>query len=145
MFRIFKFFLFLITPNKSNRIFLRLTRLFMIFTILSFSVFHTASAQREQTRNFSITLTKGQVESINRTIKVLQGDEVKILWISDETLILHLHGYDLTLKLMAGEPGEFIFKAHATGRYPVAIHEANNHKKSGHHGGAVLYLKFYPR
>jgi len=145
MFRIYKFFLFPIIPINFNRNFFSLTKLFLIFTILFFYVFHTARAQQEQPRIFSIAVTEGQVDPTNRTIKVLQGDEVKIQWVSDKKLILHLHGYDLTLNLMAGEPGAFIFKAYATGRYPVAIHDSDNRKNSSHHGGAVVYLEVHPR
>ena len=113
--------------------------------MLLFVCFHTAIAQKEQPRIFSIAVSEGQFEAKDRTIKVLQGDAVKLQWISDKSLILHLHGYDLTLKLLARVPGTMVFKAHATGRYPVAIHHVNNHKNSGHHGGAVLYLEGHPR
>ena len=145
MLRISQIHLFLFEPINFNQIFLRLTKVILIIAILPFYGSHTAVAKQEQPLIFSITISGGQVELKNRTIKVLQGNAVKLKWVSDEALILHLHGYDLTINLMAGEPGTMVFKAHATGRYPVAIHHTNNHNKSGHHGSAVLYLEVHPR
>ena len=145
MLRRIQMYIFLLKAMSFNQIHLWLTKVLLIIAILPFLGFRMASAQLEQPQIFSITVSQGQVEANNRTIRVLQGDTVKMQWISDKSLILHLHGYDLTLNLLAGELGSMDFKAHATGRYPVAIHHANNHKKSGHHGGAVLYLEVYPR
>ena len=145
MLRRFQMNIFLIKSINSNQIHLRLAKGLLVLATLTFFFSHTAVAQQEQPRIFSIAVSEGQVEAKDRTIKVLQGDAVKLQWISDKSLILHLHGYDLTLNLLARVPGTMVFKAHATGRYPVAIHHANNHKKSGHHGGAVLYLEVYPR
>ena len=145
MLRRFQMYIVPIKPINTDQIYFRVAKVFLILAILHFFGFHTAGAQQEQPRIFSITVSEGQVEAKNRTIKVLQGDVVKMLWFSDKSLTLHLHGYDLTVKLLEGEPGTMVFKAHATGRYPVAIHHAKNHKKSGHHGGAVLYLEVHPQ
>ena len=145
MLRIFQLYIFLLKTMSFNQIYLCLTKVLLIIAILPFFGFQRASAQLEQPRIFSITVSQGQVEANNRTIRVLQGDKIKMQWISDKSLILHLHGYDLTLNLLAGALGSIDVKAHATGRYPVAIHHANKHKKSAHHGGTVLYLEVHPR
>ena len=136
---------FLIKPINTNQMYLWFSKVFLVLAILPFSGIYAAGAKQEQPRTFPITISAGQVEAKNRIIKVLQGDTVKMQWVSDKSLILHLHGYDLTLQIMAGQPGTMVFKAHATGRYPVAIHHANKHIKGGHHGGAVLYLEVHPR
>ena len=117
----------------------------MITAVIALFSPQTAGAQRAQPRIFSLIVSQGQVAENSRTIKVLEGDLVKLRWIADEKLTLHLHGYDITLELMADEPGTMGFTAHAAGRYPVAIHRSTDHKKGGHHGSAVLHVEVHPR
>jgi len=69
--------------------------------------------------------------------RVSQGNWVTIKVTSDKAGELHLHGYDLTIQVAAGETRSPPFVAHATGRFPLEIHEG------GH--GTLLYLEVYPR
>lgn len=97
-------------------------------------------AQQTEWRIFSLNVISGQVAESNRTIKILQGDRVKLQWTVDEALALHLHGYDIRLDMNAGEQGIMEFEAHAAGRYPVGVHGS-----SGKHKGALIYLEVHPR
>ena len=135
----------LVENELSRRDYLRSKGGLVITAILALFSPQTVGAQQAQRRTFSLTISQGQVAANNRTIKVLEGDLVELQWIADEKLTLHLHGYDVTLDLLAGEPGTMGFTAHAAGRYPVAIHRSTDHKKSGHHKSAVLHVEVHPR
>jgi len=135
----------LVENELSRRDYLRSKGGLVITAILALFSPQTVGAQQAQRRTFSLAISQGQVAANNRTIKVLEGDLVELQWIADEKLTLHLHGYDVTLELMAGEPGTMGFTAHAAGRYPVAIHRSTDHKKSGHHKSAVLHVEVHPR
>ena len=135
----------LVENELSRRDYLRSKGGLVITAILALFSPQTVGAQQAQRRTFSLAISQGQVAANNRTIKVLEGDLVELQWIADEKLTLHLHGYDVTLELMAGEPGTMGFTAHAAGRYPVAIHRSTGHKTSGHHKSAVLYVEVHPR
>ena len=135
----------LVEYELSRRDYLRSKGGLVITAMLALLSPQTVGAQQAQRRKFSLAISQGQVAGNNRTIKVLEGDLVELQWIADEKLTLHLHGYDVTLELMAGEPGTMGFTAHAAGRYPVAIHRSTGHKKGGHHKSAVLHVEVHPR
>ena len=135
----------LVENDLSRRNYLRSKGVLVITAMIALFSPQTVGAQQTPPRNFSLTVSQGQVAANNRTIKVLEGDLVELQWIADEKLTLHLHGYDVTLELMAGEPGTMGFTAHAAGRYPVAIHRSTDHKKGGHHRSAVLHVEVHPR
>ncbi len=81
------------------------------------------------------------------TFRVTEGQIVELRWSTDETVELHLHGYDVLAKAKPGAPAVMRFKAHATGRYPVTVHGFGN--KHSHRGGhsekTILYLEVYPK
>ena len=135
----------LVEKELSRRNYLRSKGVLVITAMLALFSPQTVGAQQTPPRIFSLTVSQGQVAANIRTIKVLEGDLVELQWIADENLTLHLHGYDVTLELMAGEPGTMGFTAHAAGRYPVAIHRSTDHKKGGHHRSAVLHVEVHPR
>ena len=135
----------LVENELSRRDYLRSKGGLVITAILALFSPQTVGAQQAQRRTFFLAISQGQVAANNRTIKVLEGDLVELQWTADEKLTLHLHGYDVTLELMAGEPGTMGFTAHAAGRYPVAIHRSTGHKKGGHHKSAVLHVEVHPR
>ena len=135
----------LVENELSRRDYLRSKGGLVITAILALFSPQTVGAQQAQRRTFSLAISQGQVAANNRTIKVLEGDLVELQWIADEKLTLHIHGYDVTLELMAGAPGTMGFTAHAAGRYPVAIHRSTGHKKGGHHKSAILHVEVHPR
>ena len=135
----------LVEKELSRRNYLRSKGVLVITAMIALFSPQTVGAQQTPPRIFSVTVSQGQVAGNNRTIKVLEGDLVELQWIADENLTLHLHGYDVTLELLAGEPGTMGFTAHAAGRYPVAIHRSTDHKKGGHHRSAVLHVEVHPR
>jgi hypothetical protein len=86
---------------------------------------------------FDLKIEKGRVAANIRLIRVKQGDAVKLRWSTDRPIALHLHGYDIELKVQPGAVAEMAFTARATGRFPVE--EIKPSAKGGHsHGEAPL-------
>lgn len=52
----------------------------------------------------SLTLEGGELVGDSDTFRFTEGDEIIILWMSDEAVELHLHGYDLTVPVARGRP-----------------------------------------
>ena len=79
-----------------------------------------------------IVLSKGILESENKKIVVKQGENVKLQFISDMEIEVHLHGYDLKLNVHSNEESTMQFMAGATGRFAITSHSdhqsAENHK-----------------
>ena len=97
----------------------------------------------EEPAVFDIRISERQVQGDNNLIRVSLGDEVVLNWQTDETVSIHLHGYDIEKTIVAGETASMAFTAHATGRYPVTSHGfANQHDDHGHK--ALMYLEVYP-
>lgn len=94
---------------------------------------------------FDIKIDKGQVAQSQRLIRVRQGDAVKLRWTTDRPIMLHLHGYDIEVKVEPGSVTEMAFTARATGRYPIEEHKPN--AKGGHSHGEAPLVRFevYPR
>ncbi|MEE9544850.1 MAG: hypothetical protein V3V55_04535 [Rhodospirillales bacterium] len=97
-----------------------------------------AWAQTGGNRSFALDIRHGKVPLALRTIRVTEGDRVKLRWTADEAVELHLHGYDIELHVTPGAPGTMTFEAHATGRFPVSVHGTGGH-------GNVVYLEVHPR
>jgi hypothetical protein len=104
-----------------------------------------AGAAHAADLTFEIRIVGGKVAQSMRVIRVKQGDAVKLRWISDRPIVLHLHGYDIERRVQPGAVGEMAFVAHATGRFSVEEHKTN--AKGGHsHGEAALVrIEVLPR
>jgi hypothetical protein len=60
-------------------------------------------------------------------------------------VVLHLHGYDIERKVAPGGMAEIVFKAHATGRFPIEVHGESGVHVSQHHHGPLVIVEVYPR
>jgi hypothetical protein len=86
---------------------------------------------------FDLKIEKGRVAPDMRLIRVREGDAVRLRWTSDQPIALHLHGYDIEIKVEPGAVADMAFTARATGRFPVEEHKPN--ARTGHsHGEAPL-------
>ncbi len=94
-------------------------------------------------RTFEVDIRQGHVPKDMRTIKVEQGDMVRIRITSDEAVSLHLHGYDIEKAVKPGGVAEFSFEAFATGRFPINVHDGQ--QAGGHDEPTLLRLEVYPR
>lgn len=75
-----------------------------------------------------------------RVIRVQQGDAVTLRWTSDQTLTLHLHGYDVERRVAPGAAATMSFTAHATGRFPIEVHASEGRRET-----TLGYLEVHPR
>ena len=101
------------------------------------------SAADPAQRTFEVNIGQGQMVEGLRTMKVKQGDMVRIRITSDEAVTLHLHGYDIEKAITPGGVAEFSFEAYATGRFPINVHVDDN--SGGHGEPTLLRLEVYPR
>ena len=72
---------------------------------------------------FELHLEGGEVARDRRTLRVTEGDRVRLRWTADAATILHLHGYDLEREVEPGEPARLSFEADLTGRFEMENHE----------------------
>ena len=95
---------------------------------------------------FNLEIRAHKVVGTSRTVRVKQGDTVTLGWTTDETVALHLHGYDMEQVIKPGAPAELTFKAHATGRFPITAHGFGDHAHAGRHSESTLvYIEVLPR
>jgi hypothetical protein len=85
-----------------------------------------------------VVIEGGKVADDQSAIKMTEGDNVTLHFSSDETHILHAHGYDIEVEVGPESDAMVNFNATATGRFPVEIHGSNHHN-------ALFYLEVYPK
>jgi FtsP/CotA-like multicopper oxidase with cupredoxin domain len=78
-----------------------------------------------QPQVFELTVKSGKLASGPAVIRVTQGDEIVIRVTSDKADELHLHGYDLHVRLSPGAPGELRFTASRSGRFDYELHKTD--------------------
>jgi len=130
----------LIAKLKSHN-FYQLISSTLIFVIVLSNSFELLGDKANQ-QTFKVEITNSKVNGGLKTLKTVQDDTIDIFWKSDKALSLHLHGYDIPINLIPGQPKKTTFKASITGRFPISIHK---HQKDygSHHN--ILYLEVYPR
>lgn len=87
-------------------------------------------------RSISNTLT---------SVRVKKGEKIRLHWTTDETVVLHLHGYDIEISVSPGTATEMTFEASATGRFPITSHgfgAPDSHNHDDEH--TLTYLEVYP-
>ena len=94
---------------------------------------------------FELHLEGGEVAQDLRTLRVTEGDRVRLRWTADAATILHLHGYDLEREVVPGRAAEFQFEAYATGRFPVEVHAPGDAAHHSHDEAPLVVLEVYPR
>ena len=78
-------------------------------------------------------------------IRVKQGDWVRLRWVSDRAIVLHLHGYDIERKVEVGAVAEMTFLARAAGRFPVEEHRPSAAGGHSHGDAPLVRIEVYPR
>ena len=100
------------------------------------------AATAEEAKRFELVIAERTLVSGGPTIRVTQGDQVELVWSSDEGVELHLHGYDLELQVSAGEPAVLAFTAAIAGRFPLTSHGFAGGGDHSHR--PLLYIEIYP-
>lgn len=73
----------------------------------------------------SVTVAGGQVTPAPAPVAVKAGDTVVIEVTSDKADELHVHGYDKTLALPAGQPTRLELLANIPGQFDVELHSTH--------------------
>jgi hypothetical protein len=97
----------------------------------------TASGWSEP-RVIDLSIRNRELPRDQRVVRVRQGDDVTLRWVTDGPLTVHLHGYDIETKLAPGPAIVMRFPARATGRFPIEIHGQGFERTLG-------YLEVHPR
>ena len=74
-------------------------------------------------REFEISIRDRRVEGSASTLRVKRGETVLLRFRTDEAVSLHVHGYDLQVKLFPASPASARFEAKVAGRFPITAHE----------------------
>ena len=123
--------------------FLSLTLSLILFSQMNNLILsETASAESKNT--YTVKISKRQVVG-EKKIQVFQGDTITLLWQTDETVKLHLHGYDIKKTIATNKITPMLIRARATGRFPVTSHGFSGEKKHTHGKSALFYIEVYPK
>ena len=116
-------------------------RLLPFYLVLALGAVDASAAEL----SFALRVENGRVPEGMRLVRVKQGDVVTLRWSVDRSMTLHLHGYDIEMRVEPGATGEMIFKASATGRFPVHAHtEGTSGGNRAHEDAPIVYVEVYP-
>lgn len=73
-------------------------------------------------KSFEVRIAKGKVISGPRAITLRQGETITLRLVSDREGEVHVHGYDLHVRLRPNEPTTLTFVAKLTGRFAYELH-----------------------
>jgi hypothetical protein len=85
---------------------------------------------------------------LQKDIRITQGDVLELVFTTDESAELHLHGYDIYLNVEPGTPGVMRVDAKIAGRFPLESHRFGSdvaQTKGAHAHVVLLHLSIYPR
>jgi hypothetical protein len=119
----------------------------VIASILLTSLDSPSEVSSAEVERFSIVIRTRSVDAPHGTIRATQGAMLELAFAADETVELHLHGYDRHLTVRPGEEAVMRLDAKLAGRFPIEAH---------HFGGAgagspsrrhvvLLYLEIHPQ
>ena len=95
---------------------------------------------------FDLHIERGRVPENMRIIRVKQGDVVKLRCTADRRTTLHLHGYDIELRIEPGATRDLTFAARATGRFPLHVHgPAERSGSHAHEEPPLATIEVYPQ
>jgi hypothetical protein len=120
-----------------------LLRCLILLAFIFVPTFVNADAEEGAVKRIELVISERKVQLEDKTIRVTQGESLELVWQSDETAELHLHGYDISFEVSPEAPAIVTFEARATGRFPVTSHGFGGNKGHGHE--ALLYIEVYPR
>ncbi len=86
----------------------------------------TTTTPPDDGHRIEVAATGGEPEGGVRTEAVGLGERVVLVVTSDLNDEVHVHGYDLTVDLVPGEPATLSFTADKPGAWEVELHEADN-------------------
>jgi hypothetical protein len=85
---------------------------------------------------------------VQKDIRITQGDVLELVFTTDESAELHLHGYDIYLNVEPGTPAVLRVDAKIAGRFPLESHRFGSdvaQARGAHDHVVLLHLSIYPR
>jgi hypothetical protein len=85
---------------------------------------------------------------LQKDIRITQGDVLELVFTTDESAELHLHGYDIYLNVEPGTRAVMRVDAKIAGRFPLESHRFGSdvaQAKGAHNHIVLLHLSIYPR
>lgn len=105
------------------------------------ALIRATAAQDVARRVLEVRIEHRKVVAPAEAIRVTAGEVIELRWTADEAVDLHLHGYDIELRVRPGEPTIMVVEGYATGRFPITSHGWG---EGGHSHDALIYLEVYP-
>jgi hypothetical protein len=119
----------------------------VIGSLLLSSLDSPSKVSSAEAERFSIVIRARSVDGPQRTIRATQGAILELAFAADETVELHLHGYDRHLTVRPGEETVMRLDAKVAGRFAIEAHRfggpAGGSPSRGH--VVLLYLEIHPR
>jgi hypothetical protein len=114
-------------------------RNFLFLTLLG-SLSRVAAAQTIA----EITIVRRKPEGGIRTLRMDRGGRLTLRVRADEPMTLHVHGYDVELRVERDTTATLSLDAHIVGRFPITAHLAG---PAGHKAAepTLLYLEVHPK
>ncbi len=101
----------------------------------------------QEVRIINLEVKERHISVPDETIRVNEGETVELHIASDEAGELHLHGYDVKIRLEADKTTVTVVETNVAGRFPITAHGFGTSGDHGHDQAhkALLYLEVYPR
>ena len=96
----------------------------------------------DQAKRITLVIQERQLAAGAEALRVTEGDQLELVWESDEEVALHLHGYDIELTVQPGEAAVMVVDAAVAGRFPITSHGFGG--EHDHSERALAYLEVYP-
>jgi hypothetical protein len=95
-------------------------------------------------RIVDVSIVGGKADGGVRTVRVERGEVIALRVRADEATTVHLHGYDIELRVPAQSSASVELTARIVGRFPVTAHlPSKGGKKPAE--PTLLYLEVHPK
>jgi heme/copper-type cytochrome/quinol oxidase subunit 2 len=87
----------------------------------------TTEGESEGPRQIRITYRGGKLSGDTGTVRVAQGDDVRLVVSADVEEEVHVHGYDLTAAVAPGHAARITFVADRRGTFTIELEHLHLH------------------
>lgn len=96
------------------------------------------------TRTVALEIVARKPRGGVRTVRIVRGETLTLSIRADESMTVHVHGYDLAQQVTARSEVSMTFVARRVGRFPVSAHLPG--AAGGKHAAepTLLYLEVHP-
>ena len=96
-------------------------------------------------KTFTLDIESGLAPVGQRAIRVAKKDRLRFRITSDVAGEVHLHGYELEVKVVPGKTASLDVTVNATGRFPLYWHPADAPAATGHSAAPLATIEVRPR